>query len=36
MLRPKRLLLDVYGSILEVAGECFELIALWQSRNRFG
>jgi hypothetical protein len=36
MLGPKGLLLDVYGGILEVAGECLELIALWQSWNRFG
>jgi hypothetical protein len=30
------LLLDVYGGILEMAGECFELIALGQPWDRLG
>jgi hypothetical protein len=30
------LLLDVYGGILEMAGKCLELVALWQTRNCLG
>jgi len=29
MLGSQGLLLDVYRSILEMTGECFELIAFW-------
>jgi hypothetical protein len=29
VLRLQGLLLDVDGGVLEVPGECFELIALW-------
>ena len=36
MLGPQSLLLDVYRGILEMAGECFELIAFWQSWNGLG
>jgi hypothetical protein len=36
MFGSQCLLLDVYRGILKMAGECFELIAFWQSWNGLG